>query len=83
MMDLSGTKHDREQHPVVYVQGHGQAGDKHIASDAHEKVWVDNVTNMLNKMQLLQAAEVLANEKRHQRWDVCHIRKGRETRIIL
>lgn len=61
MMDLSNSKNSRGQHPVVYVQGHGQAGDQHIYSDSHEKVSATSVANMLSNMNLPKAAEIRAN----------------------
>ena len=59
MMDFKGL--DKGQHPVVYTQGHGSAGDANIYSDTHQKVHAREVASMLNKMDLPESAQVRAN----------------------
>lgn len=62
MMNFTGTtKQNKGQHPVVYVQGHGQAGDKSIESETGQRVNANQVAKMLNKMDLPHASEVRAN----------------------
>lgn len=60
MMNFSGVD-KRRSHPIVYVQGHGAAGDTNIYSDAQEKVSANAVGRMLNKMDLPKVSQIRAN----------------------
>ncbi|WP_281558649.1 hypothetical protein [Thalassomonas sp. RHCl1] len=60
MMDFSSVNTKRS-HPVVFVQGHGSAGDKKIYSDAHEATSAKSVASMLDKMGLPSVSQLRAN----------------------
>ncbi|BDX08065.1 hypothetical protein [Planctobacterium marinum] len=60
MMNFSGVD-KRRSHPIVYVQGHGAAGDTNIYSDANEKASANAVGRMLNKMDLPKVSQIRAN----------------------
>ncbi len=51
----------KRSHPIVFVQGHGSAGDKSIYSDSHEEQSSKSVARMLDNMKLPKVSQVRAN----------------------
>ena len=60
MMNFRGVDTKRS-HPVVFVQGHGAAGDKSIYSDSGEAQSFGNVAKMLKKMDLPKVSQIRVN----------------------
>lgn len=60
LMDFKGVDTKRS-HPIVFVQGHGAAGNTSIYSDAHQAKSAKSVATMLSDMGLPKVSQVRVN----------------------